>query len=115
MSCTIAGDRTLSRAILLLGLLTGFASGLRGEGIRLLYSSTAGDKSTYNMIMEGSTTVFVGDRTQKSSIKTEMFLTQSVAAFKEEVITLKTKIDSGSINVNGQPSPIPMIGQEVLT
>lgn len=113
MSPATPGVRTLVAALLALGSLQ--ASPSRAEGIRLLYSSTVGDKAAYQMIMEGKTTVFVGDRTQSSSIKTEMFLTQNVAAFKDEVVTLKTKIDSGTINVNGQPSPIPMIGQEVVT
>jgi hypothetical protein len=67
------------------------------------------------MVMEGRTTVYVGDRTQTSNIKTEMILTQTVTSFKDGVIGLKTKIDSGMINVNGQPSPIPNIGQEIAT
>jgi hypothetical protein len=113
MSPATPGVRILLAALLALGSL--HPSPSRAEGIRLLYSSTVNDKAAYQMIMEGKTTVFVGDRTQSSSIKTEMFLTQVVSAFKDEVISLKTKIDSGTINVNGQPSPIPMIGQEVLT
>lgn len=96
-----------------LGLIV--ASPGAAQGIRLEYTKTQGDKATYQMIMDGSTTVYVGDRTQKSSLKTEMFLTQFVSAVKDGVVSLNTKIDSGSINVNGQVSPIPMIGQEVTT
>ena len=113
MTPNTPGVRTLVVALLALGSLQ--ASPSYSQGIRLQYSNTVGDKAAYQMIMEGKTTVFVGDRTQTSAIKTEMFLTQNVAALKDEIVTLKTKIDSGTINVNGQPSPIPMIGQEVVT
>jgi hypothetical protein len=113
MSPLTPGVRILVAALLALGTIQ--ASPSWAEGIKLQYSSTPGDKAAYQMLIEGKTTVFVGDRTQTSSIKTEMFLTQNVGAFNNGIITLKTKIDSGTINVNGQPSPIPMIGQEVVT
>ena len=112
MSSLTPGVRTLVAAILALGTLQ---APVFAEGLRLQYSSNPGDKAAYQMLMEGKTTVFISDRQQTSSIKTEMFLTQLVSAFKDGIITLKTKIDSGTINVNGQPSPIPMIGQEVVT
>jgi|GEM_PF-689907 len=115
MSRTAPGVRTFIAAILAPMFFFANSNGARAEGIRLLYGCNAKDKATYQMVMEGSTTVFVGDRTQKSTIKTEMSLTQSVTDFKNDIVSLKTKIESGSINVNGQPSPIPMIGQEVVT
>lgn len=96
-------------------LLLILSSPVRAEGVQLVYGGTPEAKSQYRMVMEGSTTVYVGDRTKKSAIKTEMYLTQSVIGVNEGVIELMTKIDSGKINVNGQTTPLPYIGQELKT
>jgi hypothetical protein len=85
------------------------------KGVKLEYGSKVGDTSTYHLTMDGNTSVFVGDRNQKTAIRTEMYLTQKVDAFKEGVIDLMTKIDSGSVNVNGTTSLLPNVGQQVKT
>jgi len=65
--------------------------------------------------MEGTTTTVTGSRSDHSDISTEIWLSQRVIEASTQTITMKTRIDSGSITVNGHTSPIPMIGQEVTS
>ncbi|MBI4867604.1 MAG: hypothetical protein HY816_11685 [Candidatus Wallbacteria bacterium] len=108
---------SMRSVVVVLAIAQLLSSGLQaqGKGVRLEYGSKVGDTSVYHLTMDGNTTVFVGDRTQKTQIRTEMYLTQKVEAFKEGVIDLMTKIDSGSINVNNQTSVLPNVGQTVKT
>ena len=39
-------------------------------GVKLRYKSQVGDKSAYQMVMEGETTVFVAERRQKTTLTT---------------------------------------------
>lgn len=84
-------------------------------GVKLRYSTTQGDSSTYQVVMDGTTSVFVSEKSQKTNLRTEMFLTQKVVDYAKGMVTLLTSIDSGSININGQQSPLPNIGQKVTS
>mgnify|MGYP003573112538 FL=1 len=85
-------------------------------GVKLRYKSQVGDKSAYQMVMEGETTVFVAERRQKTNLTTEIFLTQEVLEVADSgVINVATQIDSGRINVNQVSSVIPNVGQRVVT
>lgn len=84
-------------------------------GIRLRYSTKAGDSAVYQMVMEGATTVFVADKQQKTALTTEMFVTQKVLEAADDTVKMMTRIDSGSINVNGTTSVIPNLRQKVVT
>jgi hypothetical protein len=85
-------------------------------GVVLRYKASPGDKASYQMVMEGSTTVFVGDRRQKTDLTTEIFLKQEVDEVADTgVIGLTTIIESGRINVNSVSSVIPNVGQRVKT
>jgi len=84
-------------------------------GVKLRYSTTKGDTSTYQVVMDGQTSVFISERSNKTSMKTEMFLTQKVVDYNDGLVTLLTSIDSGSININGQQTPLPNIGQKVTS
>ncbi len=84
-------------------------------GVKLRYGKKKGERSTYQVVMDGQTSVFVSERSNKTSMRTEMFLTQKVVDFDDGLITLLTSIDSGSININGQQSPLPNIGQKVTS
>ena len=98
---------------LALAILT---SGAAQAGVVLKYQAEAGDKASYQMLMEGNTTVFVGDRQQKTQLSTEIFLKQEVDEVQQSgVIGMTTTIESGRINVNGVPSVIPNVGQRVKT
>ncbi len=110
-------DNMMRSACLLMAVLFLSTSGLQAQarGVKLQYGSKVGDQSVYHLTMDGNTTVHVNDRTQKTSIRTEMYLTQKVTAFVEGVIDLSTRIDSGSINVNGTTSVLPNVGQTVKT
>lgn len=103
-----------SRGLVLLALSLLAASPLLA-GVRLEYGSQVGDSSTYRLVMDGQTTVFVSERTQKTTIRTEMSLSQEVTGYKDGIVSLESKIDSGSINVNGQQSALPSIGQVIVT
>lgn len=110
-----AAKRRLSLGAVLLA--SGLAAAAPAEaGIQLRYQSKAGDKASYQMVMEGHTSVFVGDRTQKTDLKTEIFLTQETNEVTDAgVISVTTVIDSGRIEVNSTPSVIPNVGQRVKT
>ena len=83
--------------------------------VRLRYSTRPGDSSTYQVVMDGSTSVFVADKSQRTNLRTEMFLTQQVTEARGNTVNVLTTIDSGSININGQQSPLPNIGQRVTS
>lgn len=85
-------------------------------GVVLRYRAKEGDKGTYQMIMDGNTTVFVAERQQKTSLNTEIFLDQEVEGVSDAgIISMLTIIKSGRITVNGVPSTIPNVGQRVRT
>ena len=84
-------------------------------GVKLRYCKEKGARSTYQVVMDGKTSVFVSERSNKTSMRTEMFLTQKVVDYESGLITLLTSIDSGSININGKQSPLPNIGQKVTS
>lgn len=87
------------------------------SNLQLAYGgiSGMGYKNTYRMTMAGGTTVLSQGRSQVSTIRTEMVLTQTCVPQSADQLSLTTKIDAGSISVNGTLSPIPMIGQVVGT
>lgn len=108
-------SRTGGIALAVIGALlcaqAGFAS-----GITLRYGGKAGDQAVYQMVMEGNTTVFVSDREQKTSLTTEMFVTQKVLDVEQDgAIKIMTRIDSGSLNINGTTTVIPNLRQQVVT
>ncbi len=110
---TRAGNRTGAWLLLALALVL---PGSSEAGVKLRYKGKPGDKASYQMIMEGHTTVFVADRRQKTDLTTEIFLTQNVdEATESGVLGITTVIDSGRINVNGTTSVIPNVGQKVRT
>ena len=98
----------------LLGLLLLTATPLLA-GVKLRYSQTDKDTATYQVVMDGQTSVFVSEKSNKTSMRTEMFITQKVVDVQGDVITQLTSIDSGSININGQQSPLPNVGQKSTT
>jgi hypothetical protein len=108
-------SRTAGLVLATLAVLAGAHVARAEDGILLRYSTKEGDQSVYQMVMEGTTTVFVSDKEQKTSLTTEMFVTQKVLEAKNAVIKMLTQIDSGSINVNGTQSVIPNLKQKVVT
>jgi hypothetical protein len=97
-------------------LLTLLATSPADAGVLLRYKASPGDTANYQMVMEGSTTVFVADRRQKTDLNTEIYLKQEVDDVSDTgVIGLTTVIESGRINVNNQTSVIPNVGQRVRT
>ena len=84
-------------------------------GVKLRYSKKDKDSSTYQVVMDGQTSVFVSEKSNKTSMRTEMFITQKVVDVQGDVITQLTSIDSGVININGKQSPLPNVGQKSTT
>jgi len=110
-----AGSKRIG-ALALVSFLALVQAGSALAGVQLRYTSQAGNKASYQMVMEGTTTVFVADRRQKTDLTTEIFLTQETSEVSDAgVIGLVTTIDSGRINVNGVSSVIPNVGQRVRT
>jgi len=109
--------RRFTRALCIVGIAAfALAAASPAEcGVKLRYTSKVGDQSTYQVVMNGETSVFVSEKSQKTTMRTEMFLTQKVVDFEKGLITLLTSIDSGSLNINGQQSPLPNIGQKVTS
>lgn len=104
--------RVAAPSVLLALLVTSRAD----AGVLLRYRAEPGDSAAYQMVMEGNTTVFVADRKQATDINTEIFLKQEVEEVSDSgVISLNTIIESGRINVNGNSSAIPNVGQRVRT
>lgn len=86
------------------------------SGVLLAYGDSLGRcDGSYRMAMNGSTTVLSQGRTQLSTIQTEMLLSQRSVKATTEHLSLETRIDAGTIVVNGAASPIPMIGRVVRT
>lgn len=107
----IAATRTLGLA--LAALVLGSSA---QAGVRLRYKAQPGDKASYQMVMEGNTTVFVAAKQQKTALTTEIFLSQEVKEVLDSgSIAMDTKIESGRIVVNSVPSVIPNVGQVVRT
>lgn len=85
-------------------------------GVRLSYGDPQGRcDGSYQMIMAGGTTVLSEARTQTSTIHTELLLSQRCTQATTGYLQLETKIDAGTISVNGAPSPVQMIGHVVKT
>jgi hypothetical protein len=82
---------------------------------RLSYGGVDGKgyKNTYLMTMAGETTVISQGESRLSTIVTEMALTQDCVPQSADLLRLTTKVDTGSISVNGTRSPIPMVGKIV--
>jgi hypothetical protein len=109
--------RRLTRGCVLLtfGLLVLTVADQARCGVKLRYGTQKGTSSTFQVVMDGETSVFVSEKSQKTNLRTEMFLTQKVVDSQGGLITLLTSIDSGSININGIQSPLPNIGQKVTS
>jgi len=112
---SLAKHGNLPRTLIALIGLSALPCVVAAQGVRLQYNSSEGDSASYRMVMDGKTQVFVNNQTQESNITTEMYVTQSIKGFKDGIVDLYTKIDSGQINVNGNISPIPYIGQQIRT
>ena len=84
-------------------------------GVKLRYSKKDRDSATYQVVMDGQTSVFVSEKSNKTSMRTEMFITQKVVDVQDDIVTQLTSIDSGVININGKQSPLPNVGQKSTT
>lgn len=87
------------------------------EDFILRYKANQDKSIIYKMVMDGVTTLYVGEETQVTKVENEMFLNQKVSDFDEEsgIISYSTRIASGEMKINGVPSVMPMMGQTLAT
>jgi hypothetical protein len=85
--------------------------------VRLSYNVKAGDVVGYQMSMEGTTNITLGEQTQQTALTNDVQLTQKVAAVDPATgeILFQTTIDRGSMAINAISSPLPMVGQMLET
>ena len=108
------GLKTMAVAAASLAVLASQPTALLAKGLLLTYSDKIGEKIRYKMSMEGSTTAIMGLQNRTANIKAEMLVSQEVVAAKDGVATVRTQVDGGSLNSDGQIMPLVAEGLQVL-
>lgn len=93
-----------------LGLGSGMA---QAKGIRLQYSDRVGETVRYRMVMDSGASEFAGGETKKSILRSEMVVAQEVVSKENGLARVKTRVDSATLNADGEDVPVPAVGAEV--
>lgn len=94
------------------GMVAG-AEGALAKGIRLAYSDRVGETVRYKMVMDAGASEFAAGEQKKSTLRSEIVVSQRVMSAGNGLARVKTRVDSGSINADGQNMPVAAIGAEV--
>lgn len=106
--------RSLFISLLAAGFVTLGSGTAEAKGIRLQYSDRVGETVRYKMVMDAGASEFASGQNRTSSLRTEMVVSQQVLSAKDGVARVKTRVDSGSLDADGQPMAVSAVGQEVL-
>lgn len=83
------------------------------KGIRLQYSDKVGETVRYRMTMDSGASEFAGGETKKSTLRSEMVVAQEVVSSAGGLARVKTRVDSASLNADGEDVPVPAVGAVV--
>ena len=111
---TFAPRGSLLVSMVALAIVGMTPTGALAKGIRLQYSDRVGETVRYKMTMDAGASEFAGGQEHTSTLRSEMVVSQSVVAARNGLARVKTRVDSGSINADGQPMPVASVGQELL-
>jgi hypothetical protein len=85
------------------------------KGILLQYSNKVGEQVKFKMVMDAGASEFSGSQTpSRTTLRSEMVVSQQVLAAKDGIARVRTRVDSGSIRADGQALPLPAVGHELL-
>lgn len=99
-------------AVSMLGLTPDAAS---AKGIRLQYSDRVGETVRYKMVMDAGASEFAAGEAKKSTLRSEMVVSQHIISAADGITRVKTRVDSGSLNADGREVPVPVVGKELLS
>ncbi len=86
------------------------------EGFLLRYKAVKGEVCVYRMTMTTLTSVAVDDSTPAENvIETEMIIVQKTLEAKKDRLVFASRIDSGTMTINGMSQPLPMAGRNIVT
>lgn len=83
------------------------------KGIRLQYSDKVGETVRYKMTMDSGASEFAGGETKKSTLRSEMVVAQEVVSNAGGLARVKTRVDSATLNADGENVPVPAVGAVV--
>lgn len=98
-------------AVSLIGLTPGASL---AKGIRLQYSDRVGETVRYKMVMDAGASEFAAGEQKKSTLRSEMVVSQQVVSAANGITRVKTRVDSGSLSADGEQVPVPVVGHELM-